>query len=193
MRMTDTSNLRRLTGFSILELMIAIVVGMILLTMALPNFISLLERNRINSAAEQLYVSLAEARGEALKRRNDVRICPSANSSTCRNDGDWSEGWLIFDNADGDGSPTASEIIKAVPGTSLASGVNFGVDAGVDDFVEFGATGTTMDSGTTGAFRVCHAGSNESSREISVSLIGRVDDTKRAQSDCGATIDLGAT
>jgi len=187
MQITELLNQGRDKGFTVVELMITVLVGTILLLMAVPSFLDVLERDRISSAAEQLYVSFSEARGEALKRRNDVRVCPSANSSSCRNDGDWSEGWLIFDNADANGSPAASEIIKAVPGTSLASGVNFAVDADVDDFVEFGATGTTIDSGTDGAFRVCHDGSSAASHEISISLSGRIEDTIRTQSDCGET------
>jgi type IV fimbrial biogenesis protein FimT len=178
----------RAEGFTLMELMITIAVGAILLVLAVPNFVTALQKDRIGSAADQLYVSLAEARGEAVKRRRSVRVCPSADSASCRNDGDWSDGWLIFQDDDADGSPDASEIIKAVPSTSLADNVSLGCETAVDDFVEFGTTGATIDSGTSGAFWICHSNSNVPSREINVSLSGRIEDTTRAQTDCGATI-----
>lgn len=182
-------------GFSLVELIVAITVATILLAMAVPSFVSVLQKNRIESTAEQLYVSLAEARGEALKRRSDVRVCPVNSdclradpiSCSCRNDGDWSDGWLIYDTADAQ-PLTEGEIVKAVPDTSLDTGVSLGSESGVEDFVEFGASGTTIDSGTAGSFWICHSNSSVPSRQIGVSLNGRIDKTERVQTDCGATI-----
>jgi type IV fimbrial biogenesis protein FimT len=182
-----TGRPHRAAGLTLMELMIALAVGAILLLLAVPDFVTVLQKNRIGSATDQLYVSLAEARGEALKRRRSVHVCPSDDSASCRNDGDWSDGWLIFEDADANGLPGANEIIKAVPGTSLDSGVGIGSEVAVDDFVEFGATGATIDSGTAGSFWICHSDSSVPSREIRVSLSGRIEDTTRTQTDCGAT------
>ena len=177
-------------GFTLVELMIAIAVGAILLVLAVPNFVTALQKNRIGSAADQLYVSLAEARGEAVKRRSVVHICPSADNDSCRNDGDWSDGWLIFvDTNDNDLRESAEPIIKAVPGTSLASGVSLGSEAAVANFVAFGAAGATINTGTFGSFWICHGNSSVPSRQINVSASGRIQDTTRTQTDCGATTE----
>jgi prepilin-type N-terminal cleavage/methylation domain-containing protein len=116
MNMESFANNRRnrASGFTLVELLIAVAVGAIILVAALPSFSAVLHKNRISTATSQLYVSLNVARSEALKRRNAVRVCPSSNSSTCRNDGDWSDGWIIFDNTDGNGTPAAAEIIRLV-------------------------------------------------------------------------------
>lgn len=177
----------RSNGLTLIELMVALAVAAILLVMAVPSFVTALHNGRIATAAEQLYVSLAQARGAAVKTGDAVRVCPSSDSATCRNDGDWSDGWLIFQDADADGAPDVGETIKAVPGTSLAGGVDIGSEDTVEDFVEFGSTGGTINSGTAGAFWVCHSNSSVSSRQISVSLSGRIEDTTRVQSDCNAT------
>jgi len=191
--MTDMANPDRnffkAAGFTLLELMIAIAVGAILLVLALPDFTTALQKNRIGSAADQLYVSLAEARGEAVKRRSAVHICPSADNDSCRNDGDWSDGWLIFvDTNDNNLRESGEPIIKAVPGTSLASGVSLGNEVAVANFVAFEATGATIGTGTSGAFWICHSNSSVPSRQINVSLSGRIEDTTRTQTDCGATV-----
>ena len=171
-----------------MELIIAMAVGAVLLAMAVPNFSTMLQRNRINSAADQLYASMAVARGEAVKRRTDIRVCPSQDSASCRNDGDWSDGWLIFHDADSSGSPSTSEIIKAVPSTSLADGMDIECETEVEDGVTFQATGAAWDSGTSGAFWICHSNSSVSSKEIAISPSGRIEHSKRVQSDCAATI-----
>lgn len=188
--MTNIRCVRQFTGqrgFTVLELMIALAVGAILLVVAVPSFTTLLERTRIGSAADHLYASLAEARGEAVKRRVTVRVCPSANSATCRNDGDWNDGWLVFLDGDGNGAPnTSADIVKAVPSTSLSEYVDIGTENAVEDGVSFGATGATWDSTTDGAFWICHSDSDVPSKEISVSPSGRIEYTTRARTDCEA-------
>jgi type IV fimbrial biogenesis protein FimT len=189
--MTISRNLRRTDGargFTLVEVMIALAIGAVILLLAVPNFSTLLERNRIGSAADHLYASLAEARGEAVKRRTTVRVCPSADSASCRNDGDWSDGWLVFMDGDGNGAPnTDADIIKAVPSTSLAAGVDIECDTEVEDGVEFEATGATWDSTTNGAFWICHSDSDVPSKEISTSPSGRIEYTTRAQTDCASS------
>jgi len=175
------SDTRRVRGFTVVELMLVISVAAILLVVALPSFSTMLQRNRITSAADHLYVSLAEARGEAVKRRTAVTVCPSADSATCRADGDWSEGWLIR-------VPATGVTIKAVPSDSLANGVDIGCAAAVEDGVTFAATGATIDSGTSGSFWICHANSSVPSRQVNVSLSGRVESTTREGiADCSAS------
>lgn len=173
-------------GFTVVEMMIGLAVGAIILITAVPSFVTLMQRNEIGSASDQLYASLATARSEAVKRRDSVRVCPSSNSSSCRNDGVWSDGWLVFSDDDGNGQPNSTaDIIKAVPSTSLADGVDLGCDNAVDDGVTFAATGTAW--GNAGAFRICHANSNASSRQISISAGGRIEYSTRAQTDCNAS------
>ncbi len=181
--MTSSRNLRstdRARGFTLVELMITLALGTIMLVIAVPSFSTLLERNRIGSAADHLYASLAVARGEAVKRRSTVRVCPSADSETCRDDGVWSDGWIVFPEG------AIGDIIKAVPSTSLAEGVDIECDVAVENGVEFQATGSTWDSATNGAFWICHSNSDAPSKEISTSPSGRIEYTTRAQTDCAA-------
>ncbi len=182
-------------GFTLLELLITTVIATIFLMMAVPSFIAMLQENRLNTAADQLYVSLAHARSEAVKRRGNVRVCPADTTClrddtpacTCRNDGDWSDGWITFDSSDGSTSPSSNGvIIKAVPYTSLHGSVTYGPDTDVDDFVEFGAMGGTIDSTTNGTFNVCYTGLNRHWRQIDISASGRIEDTTFI-SACGVT------
>jgi type IV fimbrial biogenesis protein FimT len=145
-----------------------------------------LHKNRISTATSQLYVSLNTARSEALKRRNAVMVCPSSNSSACRNDGDWSEGWIIFDNADDNGTPASAEIIRLVD--TVHGQVDMQVENTMDAYVEFLPTGAAVgDSGNTGQFRICHSNSSSFSKAVNVSATGRVDTVDRTETNCAAS------
>lgn len=177
---------KRESGFSVVELMIALAVCAILLVATGPAFSAVVHKNRISAASNQLYMSLYAARGEALKRRSAVRICPSANSTSCRNDGDWSDGWLIFEDANTNNAPDAAEIIQLVDG--FDGDINMQVSTALSEYVQFQPTGVAVgNGGNSGEFRLCHADSNASSRAVSISVSGRVNSVKRARTDCDAS------
>ncbi|WP_265944223.1 GspH/FimT family pseudopilin [Dechloromonas sp. A34] len=87
------------SGFTLIELMIAVALLGILLTLAMPSFSDMIRRMRIESAANSLSVALATARSEAVKRGRNISVCKSANSSACTTSGDWSTGWVIYATA----------------------------------------------------------------------------------------------
>lgn len=71
---------RRLAGFSIVELVIAMLVGAILLRLAAPSFANWIANQRVRSTAEALLHGLNVARSEALRRNARVLFTmPGAN------------------------------------------------------------------------------------------------------------------
>ena len=71
---------RRLAGFSIVELVIALLVGGILLRLAAPSFANWIANQRLRSTAETLLQGLNVARSEALRRNARVLFrMPGAN------------------------------------------------------------------------------------------------------------------
>ncbi len=61
-------------GFTLLELMVTITVLGILVALAVPSYSSLINRNRVRNAAEQMRSDFSLARSEALKRSSNVTI-----------------------------------------------------------------------------------------------------------------------
>ena len=176
---------KRESGVYMLDMMIALAVGVILLCTGVPTFSSVVHKNRITSVTTLLYMSLNEARSEALKRRNPVRVCPSANGTSCRNDGDWSDGWLIFEDVNANSAPDSTEIIQLV--STFDENVDMQVSTSLAGFVQFQPTGAALGSGgNTGEFRLCHADSSAYSRVVSISATGRVNDESRTRTDCDA-------
>lgn len=173
------------SGYTLVELVITVALGALILVIAMPGFAAITHKNRINSAATQLYLTLNTARSEALKRRSAVRVCPSADSSSCRTDGDWSAGWLIFEDGNGNNVPDGSEIISLVNSKSLHAGIEMQVTSSMASYLQFQPTGGAIGSGgNTGELKICHSNSTVYSKTVSVSATGRVDAVSQDPTNC---------
>lgn len=170
-------------GFTVMELMIALSIGAILLTIGIPEYSAILHKNRIGAASSSLYTSLSVARGEAVKRRNGIWVCPSADSSSCRDDGDWSDGWLIYEDLNANNEPETSEIIRVVD--EVDGDVKIEVSSSITQYLLFQPTGIAIgNNGNNGEFRICHDESNAFSRVLSVSAAGQSMLRQRTLTDC---------
>ena len=78
--------------------MIVIVIVAIFVTVGVPNFQNLIRENRLATHANELVSSFHFARSEAIKRRQQVTVCRSANGTVCVAGGtsSWETGWLVF-------------------------------------------------------------------------------------------------
>jgi prepilin-type N-terminal cleavage/methylation domain-containing protein len=75
-------------GFTLVEILVALSISGILLTIAASSFTSLTASQRVKGAATDLYIALTKARNEALKLNTNV---------TLQADSQWSNGWYIAD------------------------------------------------------------------------------------------------
>lgn len=92
----------RSAGFTLLELMIAVTVLAIGMSIAVPSFTDIIRRNRLTTQTNNLMSALAIARSEAVKRGTSVTVCP-ANALTgpgadqCSGVDNWAQnGWIVF-------------------------------------------------------------------------------------------------
>src|SRR3990167_8877400 len=70
-------------GFTLIELIIALIIVGILVTMAVPVFNSFIQNHRISSSSDQLYYYLQYARSEAIKRSANIYISFNTGDSWC--------------------------------------------------------------------------------------------------------------
>lgn len=82
----------RTAGVTLPELLIGVAIVAILAGIAGPSFSDLIAAQRTRAASTDLYLALAKARSEAIKRNTNVTLSPK--------NGDWAEGWQILNPAD---------------------------------------------------------------------------------------------
>lgn len=92
-------------GITLIELMAALAIAAIVVAIGFPSFSQALQRQRVSTTMHHLRADMAMARSSAVMRRSQVIVCPLDGFGGCATDRDWSRGWMVFGDADGDGMP----------------------------------------------------------------------------------------
>ncbi len=134
-------------GFTLIELMVTLAIAAIVLTVGVPSMKTMIYNNRLTAATNSLVGSLAFARSEAVKQGISTTICSSNNQTSCTSSA-WSGGWLIWVDADSDGTlDSPGEIVRvseALRGTIVVTAAN--------TTLSYNSTGFTN---TPGTIKVC--------------------------------------
>jgi type IV fimbrial biogenesis protein FimT len=159
-------------GFSLIELLVVIAIAGILLGIGVPNLRSFIVSNRLTTAANEVMAALQLARSEATRRGVTVILRTNGAAGS----GDFSAGWQLFADANGNGAIDAGELVRA--GAAIdnsmslrASTSTFGTD------IAFDASGRSVNG--SGVVVVCLGGvlvdgTEPRSRAIIVDRGGRV-------------------
>lgn len=94
------------------ELLVTLVVLSILLMVAVPSFNGVMNSNRTATTVNELTATVGLVRAEALRSTRGAYMCASSDGASCGTD--WSEGWIVWNDLDGNGAVAASEVIRHV-------------------------------------------------------------------------------
>jgi len=148
------------TGITLLELLVAVAIFIVLVTLAVPAMDEYLARNRQVSQLNSLISALNIARSEAVKRGAPVSVCAANDDEDgCRGQNLWERGWLVFVDLNASGTVDANDLIlrSRAPlggGTTLrASGFT---DLTYLTYFANGSLSTSSNSAAeTGMFTIC--------------------------------------
>ena len=145
------------TGFSLLEILIALAVMGALMALVQPTFHDWIAKYRQLSHAQALAGAMTYARSEAAKRGSRVNLCKSADHRTCTTAGGWEAGWLVFADPDNDGSVQSPGAIVRLEGPAPGD-VTIAGNAPVVNYVSYTSMGfARLRNGALqmGTFSVC--------------------------------------
>jgi len=169
------------SGLTLIELLVVLAIAAIITTTAVPSFQSFIQNNRMSTTVHKFVSSLNLARSEAVKRGERITMCKSSNASTCTNGGDWSQGWIVFVDANDNGQREAAneDLIRAQNGLSGSTTISGQDD--VENYVSYAGngfaqliTGSTLDT-TKSTLIFCDSRQfGDNARAIIISTTGSV-------------------
>jgi len=95
----------RQQGTTLIEQIMVLAIVGILIGIAAPSLGKLLTRNQQQVAQSDLISALQHTRETALITGKRTLLCPTRDGRRCSNDLHWENGWLMFQDGDGENQP----------------------------------------------------------------------------------------
>jgi type IV fimbrial biogenesis protein FimT len=128
----------------------------------------------VQVAADNLVSDLRLARSEAIKLSRTVSICSATTATGCSAGASWKDGWIVFVDADGDGSLDEGDQVLRVQ-DALSSIATMASASPVSDrsFFVYQPTGMARGAPQTVIITPTGDGASSLTRVVCVSIQGR--------------------
>lgn len=153
-------------GFTLIEMMVAVAVLAILLTIGLPSFGALVDNHRLDLSANALMHSVQFTRGEAVRRNQHITMAPLHSQ--------WHGGWVIFIDTNNNGQHDSGEIILREDKPAMVTRVH--ANANIASYLRYNPQGESqlLNGGfQSGTFSFCPKRSGAQGRQLVINRVGR--------------------
>jgi type IV fimbrial biogenesis protein FimT len=164
--------MKKNSGFTLLELLITVALISILAAFAIPSMRTFSQNDRLTTNINTMIGHLAYARSEAVKRHAQVSICISNDTLGCTG-GNWEDGWIVYVDADANGTFDAATVNEDILRVNQALDGNntLAPTAAYTTQVTYDNRGFVT---ATGGFLLCDDRSGDFGKTITISNTGRV-------------------
>lgn len=176
----------RQKGFTLAELMVALAVTGITLSVGVPGFTDFVANQTQTATTNDLVLAMTLARSEAIKQNRFVTVCESADGLQCGTTGNWNDGWIVFANTSqvNAGTVDATEVVLRIFESGRRDRKIVADAAAAANFVAFRPSGTVTVSAT---WLVCDHRGKHFAKSVFVDRAGRarsVDPDPQAAETC---------
>ena len=148
-------------------MLVTLAIATTLIVIGVPMLAGSVSRSRQAVEINALFHAIHLARKESIVRRRPVSLCPSIDGERCVPGRDWSDGWILFVNEDGDQPPMLDDGEAILDRHSTSEGMR----------VTANRRGFTLRAihrrATNGTFVVCDAVGRIRPKALVVSWTGR--------------------
>ena len=160
---------RRVKGFTLVELLVTIVIGVLLMVVAVPSFVTFQRNAQLSDAVSNFIAAINVARANAMKQGVDAYLVPKSGT-------DWKTGWTVYADTNCNQSYDAGTDPIILSFEALASSVSIGTTTSslTSGYVRFNGSGypRLKNNGFGGGTIVMSNGTRSSS--IIIDPAGRV-------------------
>ncbi|MEJ2692644.1 MAG: GspH/FimT family pseudopilin [Candidatus Thiodiazotropha sp.] len=114
----------RLRGLTLLEVLTTLVLFALILGIGVPAFNGLGARSRQTAEINNFVRHLQLARSSAVKTGRDHVLCPSSDMKLCREDTDWEQGYILFEDSNNNGLRDARESLVQISRPASEIGID---------------------------------------------------------------------
>ncbi|TXD40872.1 general secretion pathway protein GspH [Xanthomonas campestris] len=163
------SSPRSQLGWTLAESLVTVALLAVITATAWPSLADLHRTHQVRAVMFELATHLATARSRSISHGNPVAMCPSSTANTCTTGRDWTAGWLIYSDPDGNRTPDTSEDVIASAAPASTAGLSVRTTAGRTQ-VRYGRLGSSL--GTNVTFNICHG--DQLGGQVIINMAGRV-------------------
>ncbi len=158
-------------GFTLIELIVSMAIAGILISVGIPSFANMIQDGRQSATYNALVGELSYARSEAVKRSLTVSVCARSTDTECAVSSDWSDGWLLFVDNNGNGAADAGEDILRVNDELEQDQSLKSYSFTNTHFIRYRPRGNTD---SVGHFVICDDRGNKEAKAINIVLTGAI-------------------
>lgn len=161
--------MKKLSGFTLLELMAVLAIAGALLALAAPAMKEFVQKSKMTSFGNEMVSSIQIARSEAIKRAGVSCVCSVSDATAaipaCDGGDTWETGWITFFDTTGDcdfepAGPDFDVLLKAVDNNGFENYTvrNNNPSINNSDFIRFSSRGIPVlatGANQQGMFTVC--------------------------------------
>jgi len=184
-------------GFTVIELMLAVVILAIIVALGAPGLMSFVTQSRMTGQINDILADVSLARNEAASRGVRVAICASNNSTTATptcSGTDWNAGRIVFVDVDGSGQRNTAAnstelLLKTSPAltggstiaVTLSTGGSSTTGPAMIQFRPYGGMATNGQTTLAGSstilskavFTLCPVNTGKDGRVMTIAMTGR--------------------
>jgi len=159
-------------GVTLAELAVALAIAAVAFGVAAPDLHALVSAQQLRAASSELLDAVAHTRAQAIARNQRVKLMPRDPGGA-----DWTRGWTVFVDRDGDRRPGAGDEVLAVHGP-LPEGLRIAfsfTQSAPPHYIAYNGAGRSCSDTNSGASRLgtlslFHGGQT---RRIKINMLGR--------------------